>query len=178
MIEIHEARVEHIDAEALLLPVDGLICKLGGATAAALRASLTDDERDDELEYVTDMLERMRPLAHPTAQVIDGVARWRKLVVSAAYPHNVDGRVFSPQDCAQMLRAAIPQALDVAATEGIGSISATVIGTAYRVPVDLAVRAFLDGIAAAKTSIVVRWSVPDADARRLAAEAAHRLGLL
>lgn len=178
MIEIHEARVEHLDADALLVPVDGQICKLGGAAAAALRAALADDELDDELEYVTDMLERMRPLEHPSAQVIDGVARWGKLVVSAAYPHDVDGRVFSPQDCARMLRAAIPHALAAAATEHVGSIAATVIGTAYRVPVDLAVRSFLDGVAAARTSIVVRWSVPDAEARRLATEAARRLGLL
>src|SRR5690348_991289 len=97
-LEIHEARVESIDADALLLPVDGQLCRLGGASAAALRAALPAEERADEMEYVEEELARLKPLAHPAAAVIDGVARWSKLLVSAAYPHNVDGVVYSPQD--------------------------------------------------------------------------------
>ena len=178
MLEIHAIRVERLDAEALLLPVDGQLCRLGGAPAAALRAALADDERDDELEYVTDQLARLRPLAHPAAHVIDGVAGWAKLVVSAAYPHNVDGHVFSPLECARMVRAAIPLALDAAQAAGVSSLAATLIGTAYRMPVDVAVRAFLDGVAAARSSVLVRWSLPDGEARNHALAASRRLGLL
>lgn len=177
MLEIHDARVELVEAEALLVPVDGQLCRLGGATASALRAALADDQRDDELEYVTDQLARLRPLAHPAAHVIDGVARWSKLVISAAYPHNVDGLSFSPNDCARMIRAALPAALRAGAEAGITSVAATVIGTAYRMPADLAVRAFLDGVAAAKSALAVRWSIPDAELRVLATETARRLGL-
>ena len=171
MLEIHDARVEQLAA-------DGQLCLLGGAPASALRAALSDDERDDELEYVTDQLARLRPLAHPSAHVIDGVARWSKLVVSAAYPHNVVGAVFSPHDCARMIRAALPVALQATADSGAGSIAATLIGTAYRMPADIAVRAFLDGLAAAASRIIVKWSVPDDESRQLARDAARRLGLL
>jgi hypothetical protein len=95
VVEILAARVEHVDADALLLPVDGTICRLGGATAGALRAALTPEERAEELEYLEDELARLRPLPHPQARAIDGVARWKTIIVSAAYPHNVDGIVYS-----------------------------------------------------------------------------------
>lgn len=170
-------RVELIDADALLVPVDGAICRLGGAAASALRAALDPSERDDELEYIEHELARMRPLAHPDARVIEGVARWSKLVISAAYPHNVNDASFSPQDCARMIRAALPVALATAAEAGVRSVAATVIGTAYRMPADLAVRAFLDGLAAGPPDVAVRWSLPDASHHALALEAARRLGL-
>ena len=173
-----EQRVELVEAEALLLPVDGKLCRLGGAVASALRAALPADERDDELDYLEYELAAMRPLAHPQARVIDGVARWFKLVVSAAYPHDVDGVTFSPDDCAKMIRAAIPQALAAAEEAGIHSLAATLIGTAYRMPADLAVRAFADGLAAAaKRRVNVRWSLPDPAHRELALAACARLGL-
>jgi len=177
VLEIHSERVEQLDADALLLPVDGQLCRLGGAAAGALRAALSDDERDDELEYVTDQLDRLRPLAHPNAHVIDGIAKWAKLVVSAAYPHNVDGAVFSAHDCARMIRAAIPVALRATTDSGATAIAATLIGTAYRMPVDLAVHAFLDGVAVAKSSVIIKWSLPDLSTRDIALQAARRLGL-
>ena len=177
MLEIHDTRVEQLDAEALLVPVDGQLCRLGGAAVAALRAALSADELDDELEYVGDQLARLRPLAHPGARVIDGVARWAKLVVSAAYPHNVDGHVFSAHDSARMIRAALPVAFKAAAEQGVSSIAATLIGTSYRMPVDIAVRAFLDGVAASASPLRIAWSVPDSEARELAVEGARRLGL-
>jgi hypothetical protein len=64
-----------------------------------------------------------------------------------------------------------------ASEQSIASVAATLIGTAYRMPVDLAVRAFIDGLAAASGALVVRWSIPDADARELATAATERLGL-
>lgn len=176
-LEIHATRVELIDADALLVPVDGDLCRLGGASAGALRAALPPEDRAAEMEYLEEELARLGPLAHPSAAVIDGVARWGKLVVSAAYPHNVGGIVYSPQDCARMIRSALPVAIAVANAQGIASIAATLIGTAYRMPVDLAVRAFADGLAAAREPVVVRWSLPDAEARALAVAAAQRLGL-
>lgn len=176
-LELRSERVELVEADALLLPVDGQLCRLGGATASALRAALPPDERADEMQYVEDELARLRPLAHPTAAVIDGIARWSKLVVSAAYPHNVDGVSYSPQACAQMIRSAIPAAAMVAVEQSIRSIAATLIGTAYRLPVDLAVRAFIDGLAVAKGPLTVRWSIPDDTARELALAATRRLGM-
>jgi len=170
--------VELVDADAILLPVDGQICRLGGAVASAIRMALAPAERADEMDYLEDELARMRPLPHPEARVIDGVARWSKIVVSAAYPHNVDGALFSPDDCARMIRSAIPAALALADELQIGSVAATLIGTAYRMPVDLAVRAFVDGLAAAsKRRVLLRWSLPDESHRQLAEVACRRLGL-
>jgi len=178
VVEIANRRLEDIEAAALLLPVDGALCRLGGAAASALRAALSPDERADELEYVEHELAAMRPLTHPEARAIDGVARWSKLVVSAAYPHDVDGVVFSPDRCAQMVRAAIPEAIATVARLGLGSIAAASIGTAYRIPSDLAVRAFVDGLAAASHHpIAFRWALIEPADRELARAAAARVGL-
>lgn len=177
-LELVDARLEHVDADALLVPVDGQLCRLGGAVANALRLALPADERADELEYVEHALAQLRPLPHPTARAIDGVARWRQLVVVAAYPHNVDGAVYSADDCARMLRAALPTAIAHAASLALASLAAPLIGTAYRMPADLAVRAFVDGVAAAaKHRVLIRWSLPDPAHRDLAVAACTRLGL-
>lgn len=173
MIEILEQRVELVDADAILLPVDGALCRLGGAVSSALRAALPVDERADELEYVEHELGKLRPLAHPQARAIDGVARWSKIIVSAAYPHDASDAQFSPDACAKMLRAALPQAIAVVEQLGLTSLAATLIGTAYRMPVDLAIRAFVDGAAQAK--IAIRWSLPDPAHRTLAASALNRV---
>jgi hypothetical protein len=90
VVEITPARVEHVAAEGLLLPVDGDVCRLGGAAASAMRQALPAEERAEELQYVEDELARLRPLAHPQARAIDGVARWRTIVVSAAYRMSVE----------------------------------------------------------------------------------------
>jgi len=167
-LEICAERLEQIEADALLVPVDGQLCRLGGAAAAALRAALAPDERAEELEYVEDQLARMRPLAHPRARVIDGVARWTKLVVSAAYPHSVDDAIVTPDQCATMVRRALPEALALAEAEHLGSIAAALIGTAYRMPPELAIRAFFDGIATARRQLIIKWSLPDPTHRALA----------
>lgn len=173
------ADAQALDAQALLVPVDGAICRLGGAAAAALRAALAPEERDDELEYVTDQLERMRPLVDGEARVIDGVARWSHLVVSAAYPHDVNDRHFTPDDCAARLRVALPRAFEVAAVAaGIDSLVMSVIGTAYRIPGDLAVRAQADALAAAaRVDLHVRWAFREPSLLAEARTAAARLGL-
>jgi hypothetical protein len=177
-VEIVADRLEHTDADALLLPVDGQLCRLGGAAASALRAALPEAERADELEYVEDQLARMRPLPHPQARVIDGVARWQTLIVVAAYPHDVDGATFSPDACARMVRAALPAAIAHAGTASVDVLAVALIGTQYRMPIDVAVRAFVDGLAAATARVVVRWALPDAEIRALAEAAARRVGLV
>jgi hypothetical protein len=130
------------------------------------------------MEYVEEELARLRPLRHPSAAVVDGVARWSKLIVSAAYPHDVDGVVHAPQDCARMIRQALPVAIALAHEHAIPVVAATLIGTAYRMPVDLAARAFVDGLAATRTPVIVRWSIPEPAYREVALGAARRVGLL
>lgn len=177
VIEVRD--VQDVAADALLVPVDGALCRLGGAPAAALRAALPADERDDELEYVSEALARLRPLAPGAARVIDGVARWSWLVVSAAYPHDVDGRTYPPAACAAMLRAAMPAAVDAASAAGAASLAMTVIGTAYRMPGDVAVRAQVDGLAAAApTALRVHWTFRDGVLALVARAAAARVGLV
>lgn len=174
-ISIVDAPLESVEAQALLVPVDGMLCRLGGAAAAALRAALAPEECAGELEYVEDQLARMRPLPHPEARVLDGVARWSQLVVSAAYPHDVDGQHFGPHDCARMIRAAIPHAIAVAELHGITSLALPVIGTAYRMPVELAVSCLADALALARgRNVAVRWSIPVAGIRTLAEAALAR----
>lgn len=160
------------------MPVDGAICRLGGAAAIALRAALDPEERDDELEYVSDQLERMRPLADGDVRVIDGVARWSHLVISAAYPHDVNDRHFTPEVCAARLRIALPRAFEAAAAAGVRSLAMTVIGTAYRIPGELAVRAQADAIAAAsRVDVHVMWAFREEPLLAIARAAVARLGL-
>lgn len=176
-VEIVADRLEHVDADALVIPIDGQLCRLGGAAASALRASLPAHERADELEYVEDQLARMRPLPHPQARAIDGVARWKHLIVVAAYPHDVDGTTFSPDACARMVRAALSAAISQADALALSTLAVALIGTQYRMPLDIAVRAFADGVAVAIGRVTVRWSLPDAETRTLADAALRRLGL-
>jgi hypothetical protein len=178
-LEIIHADVQAIAADALLVPVDGVICRLGGAAASAIRASLPAEERVDELEYVEDMLARLRPLPTGGARAIEGVGRWRWLVISAAYPHNVDGRLFSATECAAILRSALPEAVRACAETGARSVAMTVIGTAYRMPGDVAVRAQVDGLAAAAdVDVRVLWAFREAELVEVARAAAARVGLL
>jgi hypothetical protein len=175
-VEIVADRLEHVDADALVIPIDGQLCRLGGAAASALRASLAAHERADELDYVEDQLARMRPLPHPQARAIDGVARWKHLIVVAAYPHDVDGATWSPDACARMVRAALPAAISQADALALSTLAVALIGTQYRMPLDIAVRAFVDGLAVANGRVRVRWSLPDAETRTLADAALRRLG--
>ena len=62
-LDLIHGDVQDVAADALLLPVDGALCRLGGASASALRAALPADEREDELGYVSEELARLRPLA-------------------------------------------------------------------------------------------------------------------
>ena len=110
----------------------------------------------------------MQPLPHPEARTIDGVARWQHLVVCAAYPHSVDDVLVTPEQCAAMVRRALPEALMVADAVQAQSLAAALIGTAYRMPAELAIRAFLDGVTAARSRVVVKWSLPDPAHRALA----------
>jgi len=80
------------------------------------------------MDYVEEELGRLRPLPHPQARAIDGVARWRKILV-VAYPHNVNDAIHSPEDCARMVRSAIPSALRLATELKLYSLAATLIGT-------------------------------------------------
>ncbi len=177
-LEIVADRLEHVAADALLIAVDGQLCRLGGAAASALRAALPEAERADELEYIEDQLSRLRPLTHPQARAIDGVARWKHLIIVAAYPHDVDGATFSPDACARMVRAALPSAIAEADAIGGRVMAVASVGTQYRMPADVAVRAFADGLAGANGHVLVRWSLPDAELRMLAMMAARRVGLV
>ena len=60
------------------------------------RSETSIDERLEELSFVEDELAKVRPLADFEARLVDGVARWKWLLVSAAYPHNVNGKIYSP----------------------------------------------------------------------------------
>jgi hypothetical protein len=115
----------------------------------------------------------------PQFGCIEGVGPWRWIVVSAAYPHNKNDKIYSAPECAAMVRAALPNAIAVAAANQIGSIAMTVIGKAYRMPAVLCVRAAADGLGAARrVDLLVRWSLPDTLDRENAREACARLGLL
>lgn len=99
-------------------------------------------------------------------------------MISAAYPHDVNDRHFTPDDCAARLRVALPRAFETAAAAGVRSLTMTVIGTAYRIPGDLAVRAQADALAAAaRIDLRVLWAFREAPLVDAARAAIARLGL-
>ncbi len=187
---------ETIDADTLLLPVDGQRPALGGGAARAIRASLSalpSGERLEELRLVDDELAALRLSPHD-AGIIVGVGRWEHLLVSAAYPHNAADRIHSPEACASMMRTALPRALTVAATgrplhlDGrptdqtvrIARVALTLIGTAYRVSLRRSVAALVGGLVEARDAGVgldVVWSLPMEGALDAAREEARRAGL-
>jgi O-acetyl-ADP-ribose deacetylase (regulator of RNase III) len=178
IVELLDAKLQDVEAEALLHPVDGLACVLGGAATQAIRAALPPDERMDELEDLEVRMKELKPLSDGDARVIEGVARWNWIVVSAAYPHNAGDRIFTPEDCAARVRTALANAFQMAGDHQIKSIAVPLIGTQYRMPVATAVNAFADGLASARDcGIRVLWCAPDVEALALATAACARLGL-
>lgn len=179
VVQIVAARLQDVAADGLLLPVDGDVCRLGGAAASAMRQALPAQERADEMQYVEDELARLRPLAHPQARAIEGVARWRAIIVSAAYPHNVGGVVYGPDDCAHRVRAAVPHAIALAVELGLASLAGALIGTTYRMSVEQAIRAFADGlVSAARLPIRFCWAIPEPGHAEQAAAACRLRGLV
>ena len=75
-----------------------------------------------------------------------------------------------------MVRAALPAAISQADALALSTLAVALIGTQYRMPLDIAVRAFVDGLAVANGRVRVRWSLPDAETRTLADAALRRLG--
>jgi hypothetical protein len=178
VVHISPSPAEEITAAGLLLPVDGLIPNLGSGAARAIRAALPADERMGELEYLGEQLAELRPLPVGEARVIEWDYHWNWIVVTAAYPHNTAARSFSPHECAAILRAGVAGGVRAAVAHGLASMTMTVIGTAYRMDVGMAVRAQADGLAAeVRHNLTICWSIPDAAALQLAREACLRLGL-
>jgi hypothetical protein len=115
--------VADVEAEALVLPVDGRICVIGGtAAASALKSSFEPEDRVEEFRAVEDAARalRSRPGGFPpgTAALIDGASRWSYLVVVAALLHQMNDTAFGEADHARTLHRALVGALSVANGRG------------------------------------------------------------
>lgn len=83
-----------------------------------------------------------------------------------------------PEVCAARLRHALPNAFEVAARSGIRTLGLTVIGTAYRMPGELAVRAQMDAIARAPAELHIVWAFRESALLEVARAAAARVGIV
>ncbi len=178
-LELTDRPAQDIDADTLLFPVDGRRPAPGGGVIRAIRASLSADDAEsmrDELDFLDEELAALR-LPDGGAAMLTGVGRWDQLLVSAAYPHNVNGALFEPPQYMDLIRRALPHALEFAESDPtltvggrptdqpatIRRVTMTLIGTAYRVSMEQSVRAIGDALIAAHRagrSQHVIWSLP------------------
>jgi hypothetical protein len=174
-------------ARALVLPVDGAICRLGSAAGRALLATLPREERLEAREMLEDDLVRLRPIPPGEARLVPGCGAFDHVVVAAALLHPLaDGRG-SRSEMRFVLRRAVASALEVGREHGLPSVAMTAIGDTrvvlgdadgHRLPARSAVDAVAEGLAAARAYPgEVAWCFVEEEKLAFAREACERLGL-
>jgi hypothetical protein len=168
VLRIAQQPIEDVEADALLVPVDAHARKdgrpvLGGAALAGARAWLKRDglTPEDIVEAVA-ALEEAVPTEWPGAGgafVIDGVARWQHVVVADCFAHNAGGGMFSAAEMAGVVASGVRAAVAAAGAARLASLASTLVGTATRLTVEQAARAFATAQSAPLDVII---AVPDA----------------
>jgi O-acetyl-ADP-ribose deacetylase (regulator of RNase III) len=165
-ITLFQEEIGNIQADGLILPVDGQICAIGGTAAAkTLKSSFYKETEDLEEQvelytYLEEDVFRLKPLRHGSAAVIDGNDTWAYLVVIAAFYHNVDDVVFSSNQACELLSRAIQNGVREAVRHNLQSIAMTLMGTTYRVTPQQSILALTKGMAVVRReNIEIKWCI-------------------
>jgi hypothetical protein len=165
-ITLLQENISHVVADGLVLPVDGQICAIGGTAAAnALKASFVKetDSIDEQMElysYIEADIARLRPIQHGHSVIMEGNETWRRLVIVAAFYHNVNDTIFSPQQSADLISLAIQNGVKESVKQHIKTITMTLMGTSYRVSSRESILAISKGLSAVKgEEIEVKWCI-------------------
>ncbi len=177
-LEIHVANLALVDAEGLVVAVDGALCLLSGAAFSAVRGAFSADEEQDVREFFEEKVLELKPLRNGQAQVVEVDEKWRYLVVTAALLHSTAGNVYASDQHQAAIQRGVASAVRAAGQAGLASISMSLIGAAARLTVPQAVSATCRAIAACgASSAVVRWCFLSAEDAAVALAEARRIGL-
>lgn len=193
-IEILCERVEHIDADALLIPVDGPVkVLLGGGALAGIKGAMLEErlkrpEPDETMQEVhrelteeREEFEQQVPVRIPrgSARVVDGIARWERLVLADCLHHNQGTEIFAPEAHAAGVRRGVQAAVAAAEEAGLQSLLMTPIGTATRISVEASIAAIAQGLADRRNArITIRWTFIDSHRSTAAAADVARAACL
>ena len=167
-----------VDAEGLVVAVDGALCLPSGATYSAVRGAFSADEEADVREFFEEKVLELKPLRSGEARVIEVDEKWRYLVVTAALLHSTAGSVYGSDQHQAAIQRGITSAVRAAGQAGLASISMSLIGAAARLTVPQAVSATCQAIATCgASSVVVRWCFLSAEDAAVALAEARRIGL-
>ncbi|WP_319587879.1 hypothetical protein [uncultured Desulfobulbus sp.] len=165
-ITLLQKDIARVDADGLVLPVDGQVCAIGGTAAAkALKTSSTHEvesvEEQGELYVaVEEEIARIKPLRHGYAKVIEGNETWGHLVVAAAFYHHVNDTVFSPQQASALLTSAVRNTAEESVKNGLQSIAMTLMGNTYRLSARESIMAIMKGLASTQAEFIeVKWCI-------------------
>ena len=89
------ADVGEVAADALVVPVDGVVCRLGGAVARAILKSVPREERLELREDIDAELDGWKPIPDGDARALEGRGRWARFIVAAAIAPDCTAR-FGP----------------------------------------------------------------------------------
>ena len=167
-ITLLQEEISNVNAEGLVRPVDGIGCDIGGGTKAytALKASYSkeSDSLEEQIEllgYIEKDIRLSKPIAHGHSRVFAGNETWKSLVVIAGFYHNLDDRIYTSQENADLLTQAIQSGVRESVKHNLQSIAMTLMGTSGRVTAKESIFALINGLAAvSRERIEVKWCIP------------------
>ena len=165
-INLCKEKIGNLKADALVLPVDGDICVIGGTAAAkALKESFVEETESSEeqmemYEYSEDDVKSLCPLQHGEAKVLLGNDTWKYLVVIAVQPHHVNDQIVSKEQYCQILRSGVVNGITDSVRNGIKSIALTLISNSYRISSNMSVSSIAEALNLCRQEdIDVYWSI-------------------
>ena len=139
--------IANVNADGLVIQVDGSQCDLGGPAASkALKYSIDSEDRMEIFGYLENDVKKLRPLKHGGAKIIHGEGAWEYLVIIAAVPHHVNDVIITQSQFASILEKSIFNCVIESHKMRLKSIAMTTIGTGYRLSPELSISSIVKGL--------------------------------
>lgn len=139
--------IANVNADGLVIQVDGSQCDLGGPAASkALKYSIDSEDRMEIFGYLENDVKKLRPLKRGGAKIIHGEGAWEYLVIIAAVPHHVNDVIITQSQFASILEKSIFNCVIESHKMRLKSIAMTTIGTGYRLSPELSISSIVKGL--------------------------------
>lgn len=156
-VKIYNKRLEEVEANTLLVAVDGRMCLPSASARSAIRAAHTDEPLE-AMEYYEERMLEAKPIPDGSASRIHVNDHWKYLLVAAALYHVMDGHRPSESDNANLLERALHSAM-IAAPEG-STVAVGLIGTS-RMPKSV-VAGIMERVLGTHQRVDIRLCIPEA----------------